>query len=54
MIILQRSIRLTDELAERLKSLAEKKGLRFSSVIQMACKEFADREEELIKKEERR
>lgn len=40
-----RSINLPDALYARLSALAEEKGVKVSTIIQMACKEYADRED---------
>jgi predicted DNA-binding protein len=37
-----RSVNIPDALYERLKKIAEEKGITVSAVIKMACKEYAD------------
>jgi len=42
---LKRSVDLPEKLNQRLKALAEKKGVTVSAVIKMACVEYLDKEE---------
>lgn len=45
-----RSVSFPDEFYERLKMLADKKGISVASIIKMACKEYLDKEDEKAQK----
>lgn len=40
-----RSLNIPDKLYERLKAMAEKKGITVSALIKLICSEYLDREE---------
>lgn len=46
---IKRSVDFPEELLERIKKVAESKGVTPSTIIKMACKEFVDREEKQSK-----
>jgi len=42
---MKRSVDFPDILLERMKKVAEEKGVTVSTIIKMACKEYLDKEE---------